>query len=80
MAMRSRGTRESSEEVRASVERVELLTALVSAFAQPIPEYEPEFHHLPDRLSAHELHSANWDSKRPGLNKIKSGSQRIKEG
>ncbi len=61
MAVSSKGTREHSEETMCeSIERVELLTALVSAFAKPVPEYEPEFRHVPHRLSAHEIRrSAN---------------------
>ncbi len=44
------------ETLRADLDRVELLTAALSAFHRPIPEYEPTFHH-PQRmsLSAHEL-------------------------
>lgn len=44
------------EILKADLERVELLTAALSAFHRPVPDYEPTFRHS-DRmaLSAHEL-------------------------
>jgi hypothetical protein len=36
-------------------ERLELLMAFEYAFAQPVPEYEPEFRHVRDRLSLHQV-------------------------
>ena len=51
------------ESLRADLDRVELLTAALSAFCRPVPEYEPTFQHVHrTRLSAHELGSAH-DSK-----------------
>ena len=42
--------------LRADLDRVELLTAALSAFHRPIPEYEPTFRHTQRMsLSAHEL-------------------------
>jgi hypothetical protein len=42
--------------LRADLERVELLTAAISAFYRPIPDYEPTFRHTHrTSLSAHEL-------------------------
>jgi hypothetical protein len=44
------------EQLRADLDRVELLTAALSAFQHPVPEYEPTFHHARRMgLSAHEL-------------------------
>jgi hypothetical protein len=44
------------EQLRADLDRVELLTAALSAFQRPVPEYEPTFHHTRRMgLSAHEL-------------------------
>jgi hypothetical protein len=44
--------------LRADLERVELLTAAISAFHRPVPEYEPTFRHTHrTSLSAHELGS-----------------------
>jgi hypothetical protein len=45
--------RELSREVHASVERVDLLASFLSALARPVPEYEPEFRHVPSPLLAH---------------------------
>jgi hypothetical protein len=44
------------ETLHADLDRVELLTAALSAFHRPIPEYEPTFRHT-NRMSllAHEL-------------------------
>ncbi len=44
------------ETLRADLDRVELLTAALSAFHRPIPDYEPTFRHTQRMsLSAHEL-------------------------
>lgn len=44
------------ETLKADLERVELLTAALSAFHRPIPDYEPTFRHTQRMgLSAHEL-------------------------
>lgn len=44
------------EKLRADLDRVELLTAALSAFHRPVPEYEPTFRHTQRvNLSAHEL-------------------------
>jgi len=41
---------------RADLDHIEILTAALSAFSRPIPDYEPGFHHLRSlRLEAHEL-------------------------
>ena len=42
--------------LRADLDRVELLTAALSAFSRPVPEYEPAFRHIRRmELEAHEL-------------------------
>jgi hypothetical protein len=44
------------DNVRADLDRIEILTAALSAFCRPIPDYEPSFQHLRHMtLSAHEL-------------------------
>jgi len=44
------------DQLRADLDRVELLTAALSAFQRPVPGYEPTFHHTRRvSLSAHEL-------------------------
>jgi hypothetical protein len=44
------------ETLRADLDRVELLTAALSAFHRPVPDYEPTFQHTQRMsLSAHEL-------------------------
>lgn len=50
------------EDLRADIDRVELLTAALSAFNRPIPDYEPSFHHMaqPD-LGAFELSGTAGD-------------------
>jgi hypothetical protein len=45
--------------LRADLDRVELLTAALSAFGRPVPDYEPSFRHIGrTRLAAHELGSS----------------------
>ncbi|HXD44649.1 MAG TPA: hypothetical protein VN655_05890 [Pseudolabrys sp.] len=42
--------------LRADLDRVELLTAALSAFNRPVPDYEPSFHHARRfGLAAHEM-------------------------
>ena len=44
------------DNVRADLDRIEILTAALSAFCRPIPNYEPSFQHMRHMtLSAHEL-------------------------
>ena len=44
------------DQLRVDLDRVELLTAALSAFQRPVPEYEPTFRHTQRMsLSAHEL-------------------------
>jgi hypothetical protein len=44
------------EKLKADLDRVELLTAALSAFHRPVPDYEPTFRHTQRMsLSAHEL-------------------------
>ncbi len=44
------------EKLKADLDRVELLTAALSAFHKPVPDYEPTFQHAHRMsLSAHEL-------------------------
>jgi hypothetical protein len=32
--------------MHADLNRIEILTAALSAFSRPVPDYEPNFHHL----------------------------------
>jgi hypothetical protein len=34
------------DNVRAEIDRIEILTAALAAFARPVPDYEPGFRHL----------------------------------
>jgi hypothetical protein len=43
------------EKVRIGVDRVDLLASFLAVLAKPVPKYEPEFRHVPSRLSAHEI-------------------------
>ena len=44
------------EKLKVDLDRVELLTAALSAFHRPVPDYEPTFRHTQRMgLSAHEL-------------------------
>jgi hypothetical protein len=53
------------EQLKADLDRVEMLTAALSAFHRPIPEYEPTFRHTHRMsLSAHELRG---NSERPNF-------------
>jgi hypothetical protein len=46
----------SLDNMRADLNRVELLTAAMSAFARPVPDYEPRFQHIRHlAISAHEM-------------------------
>ena len=42
--------------VRAELERIEILAAALYGFSAPVPDYEPTFQHLPtSQLNHHEL-------------------------
>ena len=44
------------DHMRANLDRIEILTAALSAFSRPIPDYEPSFRHMRHlMLTAHEL-------------------------
>jgi len=44
------------DNIRGDLDRIEILTAALNAFSQPVPDYEPRFRHLrPSDLTAHEL-------------------------
>lgn len=44
------------DHMRVDLTRVEILTAALSAFSRPVPDYEPVFRHLHHvSLSAHEM-------------------------
>lgn len=48
--------------LRADLDRVELLTAALSAFSRPVPDYEPSFRHVRRfNLAAHELSESAQD-------------------
>jgi len=48
------------ETLKSDLDRVELLTAALSAFHRPVPDYEPTFQHTHRMsLSAHELRNKN---------------------
>ena len=45
------------DHIRGALERIEMLTMALQAFSDPIPDYEPRFHHLAHSpLNGHELH------------------------
>ena len=44
------------DRTRADLDRVEILSAALSAFCRPVPEYEPAFQHMQDlALTRHEI-------------------------
>lgn len=44
------------DHTRADLERVEILSAALSAFSKPVPDYEPAFQHMHNlALSQHEI-------------------------
>ena len=44
------------DNIRGDLDRLEMLTAALTAFSRPVPDYEPHFRHLrQSTLSAHEL-------------------------
>jgi hypothetical protein len=48
-----RRAHELFEKIRVGIERVDLLASFLAVLAKPVPEYEPEFRHLP--TSVHEI-------------------------
>ena len=45
------------DHTRADLDRIEILTAAMSAFSKPVPEYEPKFQHMHGlSLEHHEIH------------------------
>jgi hypothetical protein len=62
------------ETLKADLDRVELLTAALSAFHRPVPDYEPTFQHTQRmRLSAHELRQ---DGERMNMSADRRGHAR----
>lgn len=50
------------DRMRVDLTRVEILTAALSAFSSPVPDYEPAFRHLHHvSLSAHEMGQQQQD-------------------
>ena len=44
------------DNIRGDLDRIEILTAALSGFSRPVPDYEPCFRHLrQSALNAHEL-------------------------
>jgi len=44
------------DRMRADLDRIEILTAALSAFGKPVPDYEPTFRHIRHlALAAHEI-------------------------
>jgi hypothetical protein len=44
------------DHTRADLDRVEILSAAMSAFSKPVPEYEPRFQHMHElALARHEI-------------------------
>jgi hypothetical protein len=44
------------DHMRGDLDRIEILTAAISAFSKPVPEYESKFQHMPGlALSRHEI-------------------------
>ncbi len=59
------------EKLKADLDRVELLTAALSAFHRPVPDYEPTFRHTQRMgLSAHELRGNNERSNFAGERRV----------
>lgn len=51
-----RDLKHAVESLRTDLDRVELLTAALSAFYRPVPDYEPKFQHMHrTNLSEYEL-------------------------
>ena len=45
------------DHARADLDRIEILTAALSAFSKPVPDYEPAFRHMHKlALSEHEIY------------------------
>ncbi len=45
------------DNIRGDLDRIEILTAALSAFSRPVPDYEPCFRHLRQSpLTAYEFH------------------------
>ena len=45
------------DHTRAELDRIELLSAALNAFSQPVPDYEPKFQHMHGLgLTRHEIH------------------------
>ena len=42
----SRRLRRVLDNMRADIDRVEMLSAALAGFSRPVPAYEPAFHHL----------------------------------
>ena len=43
---------------RTDLDRIEILTAAMSAFGKPVPEYEPQFQHMYELgLTRHEINN-----------------------
>lgn len=49
------------DRMRNDLTRVEILTAALSAFSRPIPEYESAFQHMSRGLGAYELNRQSFD-------------------
>jgi hypothetical protein len=60
MMSSERKRRLTSELSKELDDRLELLWLLYVTFDQSIPEYEPEFLHVRDRLSAHQVPANAW--------------------
>jgi hypothetical protein len=44
------------DNMRADLNRIEILTAAMSAFGRPVPDYEPGFRHMQNRtLGVHQI-------------------------
>lgn len=44
------------DHTRIDLDRIEILTAAMSAFSKPVPEYEPQFQHMQGlALTRHEI-------------------------
>lgn len=44
------------DNIRGDLDRIEILTAALSAFSRPVPDYEPRFRHLRQpALTAYEI-------------------------
>jgi hypothetical protein len=66
-----------AEQTSTDLDRVELLSAALGAFSQPVPDYEPGFQHVQDlRLNAYELDAQIGRARKTAAAKKRGASKR----